>query len=165
MTSPGLCYVLSHSVMSNSLWPHGLWPARLLSPGRFSRQEHCSGMMFPGDLPSPGIEPMSPALQANSLPSEPPGLTWFKMILKVFYNAFLKSYNTLFSPPVGSLEILSDRQNVQLFVTPWTVVHQAPLSVEFFTQEYWSGLPFTSLGDLLDSGLLHCRWILYWVSH
>ena len=107
----------------------------------------------------------SPALQANSLPSEPPGLTWFKMIIKVFYNAFLKSYNTLFSPPLGSLKILSDIQNVQVFVTQWTVVHQAPLSVEFFTQEYWSGLPFTSLGDLLDSGLLHCRWILYWVSH
>ena len=31
---------------------------------------------------------------------------------------------------------------VQLFVTPWTVAHQAPLSMEFSQQEYWSGLPF-----------------------
>ena len=33
---------------------------------------------------------------------------------------------------------------VQLFVTPWTVVHQAPLFMEFPTWEYWSGLPFPS---------------------
>ena len=39
---------------------------------------------------------------------------------------------------------------VQLFVTPWTVAHQAPLSMEFSRQEYWNGLPFPSPGDLLD---------------
>ena len=40
----------------------------------FSRQEHWSGLLFPSpeDLPNPGIEPRSPALQADSLPSEPP---------------------------------------------------------------------------------------------
>ena len=41
----------------------------------FSRQEYWSGLPFPspGDLPDPGIEPGSPALQANVLPSEPQG--------------------------------------------------------------------------------------------
>ena len=41
----------------------------------FSRQEHQSGLPFPspGDLPYLGIKPRSPALQADSLPSEPPG--------------------------------------------------------------------------------------------
>ena len=41
----------------------------------FSRQEYCSRLPFPspGDLPDPGIEPVSPALQTESLPSEPPG--------------------------------------------------------------------------------------------
>ena len=41
----------------------------------FSRQEYWSGLPFPsaGDLPNPGTEPRSPALQADSLPSEPPG--------------------------------------------------------------------------------------------
>ena len=41
----------------------------------FSRQEYWSGLPFPspGDLPDPGIEPRSPALQADALPSEPPG--------------------------------------------------------------------------------------------
>ena len=43
----------------------------------FSRQEYWSGLPFPspGDLPNPGIEPRSPALQADALTSEPPGLT------------------------------------------------------------------------------------------
>ena len=46
----------------------------LLSMG-FSRQEYWSGLPFPspGDLPNPGIEPRSPALQVDALPSEPPG--------------------------------------------------------------------------------------------
>ena len=35
----------------------------------------------------------------------------------------------------------------------WTVAHQAPMSVEFFRQEYWSGLLFPTPGDLLDPGI------------
>ena len=48
------------------------------------------------------------------------------------------------------------------FVIPWTIAHQAPLSVRFSRQEYWSGLSFPSPGDLPNPGieLLHCRWIL-----
>ena len=42
---------------------------------------------------------------------------------------------------------------VRLFVTPWTIAHQAPLSMEFSRQEYWSGLPFPSPGDLPYPGL------------
>ena len=42
--------------------------------------------------------------------------------------------------------------HVQLFATPWTVAHQAPLSTGFSRQEYWSGLPFPSPGDLPDPG-------------
>ena len=38
------------------------------------------------------------------------------------------------------------------FVTPQTVAHQAPLSMGFSRQEYWSGLPFPSPGDLPDPG-------------
>ena len=42
---------------------------------------------------------------------------------------------------------------VQLFATPWTVAHQAPLSMEFSRQEYWSGVPFSSPGDLPNPGI------------
>ena len=43
--------------------------------------------------------------------------------------------------------------HVLLFVTPWTVAHQAPLSMGFPRQEYWSELPFPSPGDLPDPGI------------
>ena len=69
--------MLGHSVMSHSLRPHGSQrdPARLLCPWGFSRQEYWSGLPCPPaeDFPNPGIEPRSPTLQADSLPSEPPG--------------------------------------------------------------------------------------------
>ena len=42
---------------------------------------------------------------------------------------------------------------VQLFVTPWTTACQAPLSMGFPRQDYWSGLPFPSPGDLPDPGI------------
>ena len=73
-TSPLWC-VLSCSVISNSLGAP--WTAAHqvpLSMG-FPRKEYWSGLPFPspGNLPDPGIEPGSHALQADSLPSEPPG--------------------------------------------------------------------------------------------
>ena len=50
-------------------------------------------------------------------------------------------------------------------MTPWTISHQAPLSMGFSGQEYWGGLPFPSPGDLTDPGIepmsLQCRQILY----
>ena len=59
---------VSCSVVSDFLRPHTLFM-------EFSRQEHWSGLPFPSpeDLPDPRIEPRSPALQMDSLPSEPPG--------------------------------------------------------------------------------------------
>ena len=41
---------------------------------------------------------------------------------------------------------------VQLFATPWTVARQVPLSMGFPRQEYWSGIAFTSPGDLPEQG-------------
>ena len=54
--------------------------------------------------------------------------------------------------------------SVQFFATMWTVALQAPLSMGFFRQEYWSGLPVPPPADLLhprdQTPLLHCIWIL-----
>ena len=44
-------------------------------------------------------------------------------------------------------------KKVSSLLTPWTVAHQSPLSMEFSRQEYWSGLPFPTLGDLPDPGM------------
>ena len=45
--------------------------------------------------------------------------------------------------------------HVQLFVTPWTVAHQAPLSIGFSRQEHWSRLPFPPPRDLPNPGIEH----------
>ena len=60
----------SRSVVSDSLQPHGQY----IQSMEFSRPEFRSEFPSPGDLPNAGIEPRSPALQANSLPAEPPDL-------------------------------------------------------------------------------------------
>ena len=69
----------------------------------------------------------------------------------------------------GVLTWLSCFSCVQLFDTPWTVAKQAPLSMGFSRQYYWSGLPFPSPGDLPDPGIElgipHCRQTLYHLSH
>ena len=48
------------------------------------------------------------------------------------------------------LLLFSLLSHVQLFATPWTVAHQAPLSMGFPKEEYWSALPFPPPGDLLN---------------
>ena len=56
-----------------------------------------------------------------------------------------------------------------LLMTPWTVAYQAPPSMGFSRQEYWSWLPFPFLGIFptqgSNPGLLHCRQMLYRLSH
>ena len=74
--------------MSDSLRPLG---HQAPPPMGFSRQEYWSGLPFPspGNLPNPGIEPRSPTLQTDTLPSEPPGksntwlISWSKWKVKV----------------------------------------------------------------------------------
>ena len=73
--------------------------------------------------------------------------------------------------PAGVLEtlLLIRAQSWPILATPWTPAHQAPLSMGFPRQEYWSGLPFPSPGNLPDPGIkpgspgIWCigRWILY----
>ena len=91
----------------------------------FPRQEYWNGLPFssPGDLPDSRIEPRSPALQADSLPSESPG--------KPLLFSYLEC-------PVRAC-ILSGFSCVQLSVTSETIAHQVSLSMEFFRQGYWRG--------------------------
>ena len=51
---------------------------------------------------------------------------------------------------MGTSEPVKLLSHVQLFVIPWTVAYQVPPSMEFYRQEYWSGLPLPSPGDLLN---------------
>ena len=63
--------------------------------------------------------------------------------------------NAFSSPVLGERVCVHARvlSRVRLFVTPWTVAHQAPLSMEFSRHEYWSGLPFPSPEDLPNPGI------------
>ena len=74
--------------MSNSAIP---WTVAHQTPlsMKFSRQEHCSGLPFPspGDLPNPVIEPRSPILWEDSIPSEPPGKPKVTQSCSTLYNS------------------------------------------------------------------------------
>ena len=63
--------------MSDSLWPHGLLPTRLVH-GILQAILERVAIPSPGNLPNPGIKPRSPALQADSLLTEPPGKSFFR---------------------------------------------------------------------------------------
>ena len=74
------------------------------------------------------------------------------------------------SPSLREKRKVKSLSHVQLFVTPWTVAYQASPSMGFSRQEYWSGLPFPSPGDLPNPGInpgspALCRQMLYHLSH
>ena len=54
---------------------------------------------------------------------------------------------------ISVLEKVKSLSHVQLVATPWTIAYQVPLSMGFSRQEYWSGLPFPSPGDLPNPGI------------
>ena len=62
----------------------------------------------------------------------------------------LLCFSNRLSPHILCMCVLS---HVRLCVTPWTAALQAPLSMGFSQQEYWSGLPFSPSGDLPDPGI------------
>ena len=101
-----------------------MWPARL----------HC-----PWDSPgkSTGVDFHS-LLQRIFLTRD---RTWVSCISGKFFTIWVTGKIIYGSVQFSSVQSLS---RVQLFATPWSVAHQAPLSMEFSRQEYWSGLPFPS---------------------
>ena len=86
-----------------------------------------------------------------------------KMVAKTMYIlpwAFSSMFHSLSPSPLLSVTTFIIRfwkvnslSRVRLFVTPWTVAYQAPLYMGFSRQEYWSGLPFPSPGDLPNPGI------------
>ena len=115
----------------------------------FSTQEYWSGLPCPppGDLLHPRIEPMSPMSPAlargffiTSTKARQKLLIIRKKIIYIYY--ITQKGHCCFSRLV-----MSDS-----FATPWTIAHQASLSMGFPKQEYWNGLPFPSPWALPDPG-------------
>ena len=104
----------------------------------FPGQDYWSGLPFPspGDLPNPRIKPVSLHWQNYSLPLSPLGSRryWLADVC------------------VCMLHICMLLQPCPTLWDPVTVAHQAPLSMGFSRQEYWSGLPCPPPGDLPDPG-------------
>ena len=65
----------------------------------------------------------------------------------------MRAQAALWEGNIETPEACMRAQFVSDSATPWTVAHQAPLSVEFFRQEYWSELPFPTPGDLPNPGM------------
>ena len=128
---PGhLCACVSSvaSVLSDSFQPDELQPAGLLCPWDSPGKNTGVGRhaLLQGIFPTQGLNPLLLCLlhwQVGSLPLAP------------------------LRKPARFLS------RVQLFVTPWTLACQAPLSMGLSRQEYWSGLPFPTPGDLPNPGI------------
>ena len=73
--------------------------------------------------------------------------------LVIFYFLFLAGGLVTLYPLSHQGSPRKSLSRVRLFATPWTVAYQPLLSMEFSRQEYWSGLPFPSPGDLPDPGI------------
>ena len=123
-------------------------------------------------FPTQGLNPLLLPLWADSSPAEPQGKPKSTIVgsLSLPQQSFQPRTWTGVCCIAGVLyRIIREAsyiesevaQSCRLFVTPWTVAHQAPPSVEFSGQEYWSGLPFPSPGDLPDPGM----YIYLWVGH
>ena len=101
----------------------------------FSRQEYWSGLLCPppGNLLDSGIEPVSPTSSALADKFFITSATW-----------------EAHQDPCAVLCLVA--QSCPTLYDPMTVARQAPLSVRFFRQGYWSGLPCPPPGDLLTQG-------------
>ena len=77
-------------------------------PVGFSRQEHWSELPFPspGDLPNPRIKPRAPALQADSLPSEPPGKPWMSPVSVNSLRTQESQMELKYKPSVAKIKVL-----------------------------------------------------------
>ena len=126
---PFFFLLFSHCSMSDL---HGLQPTRLLCPWDFPGKNTGVGCCFLlQGIFSPRNQMPSLALAGIVFTTKPPGKP------NITYQ-------------FSSVQLFS---RVRLFATPWTVTCQAPLSMDFSRQEYWTGLLFPSPGDLPDPGI------------
>ena len=128
------------------------WTVACQSPPSvgFSRQEHWSWWPFasPRDLPNTETEPGFPVLQADSLPSEPPGNSINYKPIFIHKCVYMYTYMCVY--------IYSGGLVAKSFLTlcnPWTSNLPASSWMGFPIQEHWNGLPFPSPENLPDPGI------------
>ena len=157
-----LCVCVGGSVVSNSLWVHGLYPSSSYVHGILqTRILEWVAICFSGDLPDPGIESGSPALQADSLPSEPQRKAFLKN-WKAYYS-FLECY--LFFSYERHLEQNSKVVwNRIMPLSPLPIVH-SPLNLKYFEYLPQGGID-ESFGNSIFNfwrnyhTIFHCGWTI-----
>ena len=136
----------SSSVVSDSLKPYGL-ESPWNSPSQNTGVGSCSLFqgIFPTEGSNPGLLHCRLILYQLSYQGSPcPHLHLFKhTCTHTRAHMTCRSY----------VHVLSCFSHVQVFVILWTMALQAPLSMRIFRQEYWSGLPCPSLGNLFNPGM------------
>ena len=138
----------SHSVESNSLRRHGLY-SPWNSPGQNTGVGSLSLLqMFPTQGSNPGLPHCRQSLYLQNILY----LSHQGSPLHV-YVCVSVCVCDIYTHTIWHVCILSHCTDVWLSVTPWTVLHQAPLSVGFSRQEYWSELSFPPPGDLPNPGI------------
>ena len=143
--------------MSNSLQPHGLQPAKLLCPWDFPGRSTGVGChaLLQGIFPVQGSSNPAAAAAAKSLQScltlcdpidgSPPGSP-----VSGIFQARTLEWVAISFPNAWKWKVkVKSLSQVRLFATPWTAAYQAPPSMGFSRQEYWSGVPLPSLLKLL----------------
>ena len=159
---------VSHSVVSSSLRAHGLRPTRLLYPCDSPGKNTVVGCLFL--LQCIKVKSESEVTQSCPALCEPMDCGPLGSSIHVILQARILQWVAFsFSNAYKWKVKVKSLSPVQLFASPWTAAYQAPLSMWFSRQEYWSGLPFPSPADLPHPGikprLLHWRQILYCLSH
>ena len=181
--------------MSNSVQPHRQQPTRLLHPGDSPGKNTglgCHFLLQCMKVKSESEVAQSCPTLSNPMDCNPPGssihrifqarvLEWGAIAFSGFHtNLFQISFPSVpVSITLCFLSYWAKRHRmaspvkllsrVQLFAIPWTIAYQAPPSMEFSRQEYWSRLPFPSPGDLPHPEIKPrspvCRQTLYHLSY
>ena len=129
----------------------------------FPRQEYWSGLPFPspGELPKLGIKSASPTLQVDSLPSEPPGKSFYHHTKGGERESAGTATPTLYNPrsESESHSVVSDSLQPRGLYSAWNSPGQ---NTGVGSLSFLQGI-FPTQGS--KPGLPHCRWILYQLSH
>ena len=146
-----------HPTISSSVVPFSSCPQSSPASGSFQMSQFFSS----GDQ-NIGVSASASVLPMNIQDWFPLGLTgWISLqskgLSRVFsnsdYKLLIKKFRLILKNIGKITRPFRYDLNQMSLVTPWTVAHQAPLSMGFPRQEYWSGLPFSSPRDLSDLGI------------
>ena len=159
-------------------WVAIAWSVGSSRPRNQTQVSCIAGSLFTNWAMRERLSGALPALRANCLPKT----SWLdavyvqnycnlfgvKIIITDKVNSFIPTIYVCILTYCVCMRACCHLSRVPLFTTPWTVAHQAPLSMGFSRREYWNGLPCPPPGDLFHSGsnpnllqLMHCRQILH----